>query len=42
MALHDESIPRQLVVSGLSVVADALSAVKYAKVKVVRNENSSC
>ncbi|MCL1471439.1 formate C-acetyltransferase [Argonema antarcticum] len=40
-ALHDREILRTLAcgVAGLSVVADAFSAMKYAKVKVLRNEN---
>lgn len=39
MALHDRDIYRTMAcgVAGLSVVADALSAIKYAKVKVLRN-----
>ncbi len=39
MALHDRDVYRTMAcgVAGLSVVTDALSAIKYAKVKVLRN-----
>ena len=41
MALHDTYVKRNLAtgVAGLSIVADSLSAIKYAKVKAVRDEN---
>ena len=40
MAFHDKEVRRWFAtgIAGFSVVADSLSAIKYAKVKVVRNE----
>lgn len=40
MALHDKDILRTMAcgIAGLSVVSDSLSAIKYAKVKVIRDK----
>ncbi|MEG1569028.1 MAG: formate C-acetyltransferase [Oscillospiraceae bacterium] len=44
MALHDEDIMRTSAcgMAGLSVLADSLSAIKYAKVKPIRNDEGLC
>ncbi len=42
MAMHDKEIYRTMAcgIAGLSVVADSLSAIKYAKVKVIRDNTN--
>ncbi len=43
MSLHDREVKRYFAtgIAGLSVVADSLSAIKYAKVKIIRGDVSA-